>query len=47
MKAPNHRLATATLPIMKPTARELRRMLSPNGAYLMSLFVHDKPLGLL
>ena len=25
----------------------LRRMLSPHGAYLMSLFVHDKPLGLL
>jgi hypothetical protein len=22
-------------------------MLSPHGAYLMSLFVHDKPLGLL
>jgi HD-like signal output (HDOD) protein len=27
MKGPNHRLATATLPIMKETARELRRLL--------------------
>jgi len=47
MKGPDHRLATATPPIMKQTARELRRMLSAHGAYIMSLFVHDKPPGLL